>query len=229
MEIKIGATDRAGFIGMTGTGKTYRMWQMMTPIRRFAVLDAKHSPAFELPGFPINRKFEDRDEKQIIRVPITDHEEDDWDRVMRAVWGRGRMTLVIDEMTLINEQRRIRAALGACIRTGRERGLQVFWGSQRPRDIPRAALTECDHLFVFMLSDEDDRKRIAGFIGKEAAALIPEGKDATSGGDCLYFHIPSRQHCIIPRTLDLGPGPSPPPKQSSVQKMDPHKFRERGR
>lgn len=59
------------------------------------------------------------------------------------------------------------------IRSGREKGVAFLASSQRPRNIPPAAITEATNLYVFELAHEDDWKHLQQ-IGLPKDARVPD-------------------------------------------------------
>jgi hypothetical protein len=58
-------------------------------------------------------------------------------------------------------------------------------GSQRPKDVPSAIFTESEHFFIFRLTFEADRDKVASFtsdaIGERIAKL--------RGHECVYYNV----------------------------------------
>ena len=48
---------------------------------------------------------------------------------------------------------------------GREFGIGMWASAQRPSLIPLFAISESNHLFIFRLNMEEDRRRLASFAG----------------------------------------------------------------
>lgn len=149
----------------------------------WAVIDAKHD--FTLGDAPIVRSFNPKLERQIIRVPLGAGEEELWDSAIWAAWDRGNGILYVDETTLLTPARVIRPSLGAAIRTGRSRGLGVWCGSQRPKDIPSAIFTEAEHFFLFQLTFEADREKVVSFT----SPVIEDALSSLRGHDFIYWNI----------------------------------------
>ena len=67
---------------------------------------------------------------------------------------------------------------------GRELGVEVWNGTQRPKDIPQIALSESEHFYTFRLNLPQDRERI------EAVTAIPR-EDIAALQKMLFYY--SRQ------------------------------------
>jgi hypothetical protein len=180
--------DRAAFIGATGTGKT--VWAKQLLLQRseaWVVLDSKHG--FTLPGIPIRRSYDPQLRHQIVRLPITQDEVERWQYVILQAFKRGNVIVYIDELNDINPGPRLLPALGRALREGRQRRVGVWWGSQRPSNIPIASYSECTHFFVFWLSVDSDRKRVRDFTREGVDDEIAQLR----GHDFLYWGIRDRK------------------------------------
>lgn len=71
--------------------------------------------------------------------------------------------LYVDEMYDVMHGTNADAAILRAIRAGRERGLAVLVGAQRPRWIPLSILTECTVFYTFHLEYVDDVKYLRRF------------------------------------------------------------------
>jgi hypothetical protein len=181
--ISLQTSDRALFLGRTGSGKTTLAKAFLAITPRWVILDAKHT--VRVPGVPIRKTFNRHLDRQIIRVEPDEWELERWSDVIDAVWRRGNAVLYVDETTLITPPRTILPALGKAIRTGRERGLGVWCGSQRPKDIPSAVFTEAEHFFVFQLTFAADREKVRSFTHDGLGRLMR----SLSGHDYVYYNV----------------------------------------
>lgn len=73
---------------------------------------------------------------------------------------QGPRLLDVDEAADFFEVNRFGGILLQALRAGRQLGLGVLMGSQRPVFLPKATLTESDRLYVLKLKNEDDLKTI---------------------------------------------------------------------
>lgn len=91
-----------------------------------------------------------------------------WGRILEAVRlfyeafsaRKGPRLLDVDETADFFEVDRFGGILLQALRSGRELGLGVVMGCQRPKFIPKALLTESDRIYLFKLKNSDDFKAI---------------------------------------------------------------------
>ncbi len=88
---------------------------------------------------------------------------------------RGKMTLIIDELSDYAQNSYPIPALAKVIKQGRSKRVRVLMGSQRALAIPRIAITESNKFAVFRLRGEKDRERVAKEID-ERMIEPPAGK-----------------------------------------------------
>lgn len=192
MNVNISRTDRACFFGRTGSGKTTLARSLLHSCNLpYAVLDPKHRYRDE--GVKVTHGFNRKLREQIIRVdPLGGAEELElWDEVIYSIWKHGDTIIYADEATLLTPPRSILPELGRAIRTGRERNVGVWIGSQRPKDIPSVVFTEAEHFFLFRLQWEADRTKVSSFtspyLDRPYAAMLREGRIAKH--DFMYYGV----------------------------------------
>jgi len=157
----------------------------------FAVLDPKHR--YRDGDVKITPRFNKKLDEQIIRVdPIGgDAELSLWDEVIYDIWRKGDTIIYVDEATLITPPRSILPELGRALRTGRERNVGVWIGSQRPKDIPSVVFTEAEHFFLFKLQWQSDRDKVASFtseyVERPYMDMLREGR--TAKHDFIYYGV----------------------------------------
>jgi DNA helicase HerA-like ATPase len=180
------------FCGRTGSGKTTLARSLLRSCNvPYAVLDPKHR--YRDGDVKITRRFQKKLPEQIIRVdPLGgDAELGLWDEVIYDIWKDGDRIIYVDEATLITPPRSVLPELGRAIRTGRERNVAVWVGTQRPKDIPSVVFTEAEHFFLFRLQWEDDRRKVASFTSPNLddvyENMMREGREAKH--DFVYYGV----------------------------------------
>lgn len=164
-------TDRVFIAGVNGSGKSVLINHIAT---RFAcqrfLYDTKEE--FTVPGVNPVRSISEID----WALPLIHYIDDagdlaDTDRLFRLFWARkaaGRaygLIVIVHELADLcaDQPGKTPRWVGNYIRKGRAHGLGLIAGSQRPRNIPRAARSECQHVFSFAQGfDPEDIPVMAG-------------------------------------------------------------------
>lgn len=171
MGISIKNSDRAAFIGASGSGKTELAKFFLARLNRVVVIDPKHT--FKLNGFkrgwslPVIKK-----EFRLIIRPRRSEDERLADFI-RVLYHQGNVTLYCDEMaTLADMYPETTLVLADIARTGREKKIALWSAMQRPRGTPRVFLSESEMFFVFNLRSLEDRQYVKGYAGDEVEQRI---------------------------------------------------------
>lgn len=203
--ITISPNERLFISGRTGSGKTTFVRFLLRSVPRYAVLDAKHTyrpPADLRDDVPIVEAFNPKLERQIIRAPWED-EPECWEDAINDVFEDGNRLLYVDEATLIVPTRAARHPLGRAIRTGRERGVGVWTGTQRPKEIPSYVFTESEHILSYRLQFKDDRDKIVQFTGDAMSSLLARVR----GHDVAYYSVMDDRAILLrPRLITRAGG-----------------------
>lgn len=183
--VNIRSSDRVFFAGMTGSGKTTLANRLLLSFPRFTILDPKRRyTAGELPGVPIVQEYNPQLARQIVKPPYQRREFDMWGDIIEMICITGNQVMYVDELNLITRPRPILWELGKAIRTGREYGLGVWSGSQRPKEVPSEVFTEAEHIFIFRLNFIMDRLKIRAFTGDAMFAA----QRALRGHSFIYYN-----------------------------------------
>jgi hypothetical protein len=175
--IQVKKSDRFFFCGRTGSGKTTLADRLIRSMNyRTVVIDPKHS--WDFPSYQrVNRYDPDPHlPRQVFRPK--DDADDGWaDLVtfLEDVWGYDVPTVTyIDELTSVTTPRRAPRVLSTLVRLGRQRGFGTWYASQRPKDCPGLFFTEAENWAVFDLTTQDDRDKVAGYMGDEVRTRLRE-------------------------------------------------------
>jgi DNA helicase HerA-like ATPase len=102
--------------------------------------------------------------------PVSDDEAmDDW---LYKVWGQRNIGLYVDEALRLPTSRR--GAFESILTQGRSLHIPVISLTQRPVDLTRYAFSEANHVIVFRLTDNRDRKKVTEYVPIDVKYRLPE-------------------------------------------------------
>jgi len=199
-------TDRALLVGATGSGKS-TVAREMAALRNFVVVhDGKGLVNWD--GYvlckslrDIERRKDAREFPRIIYRPNRDEKHDDGAKQAFFEWiySRGKTTLIVDEVFQIVQGNALPEAYLACLTSGREHGIEVWNCCQRPTRIPPEILGEAEHVYVFRLRLEQDRRKIADVTGLDQRQIVRLPKQ-------LFYYVPEDGDPIGPMKVALRDG-----------------------
>lgn len=178
-QVKLLSNERVITTGKTGSGKTFLMSYMTKTLNRLVVLDGKGT-LNQWSLEPWSREGERRlkaGEPVRLRamVPYKAEPGPYWDKILEACFDAGNVTIYIDELyAIVPPNQQASNILWACYTRGREFGVGVWACTQRPTWIPLVALSESEHYFMFRLSLDEDRRRMAAFMGSDVLKPITD-------------------------------------------------------
>lgn len=194
--ISPGGTERGLAVGTTGCGKSTLAEQLLRPHEYVVVIDPKHSfgdtySRGHLPGYTLVETPDELEHygnggcpKLQYRPLVGEHDTaDEYNRVYWYLFARRNTFIYTDEVFLIQRGLYIPDGMRACITAGRQRGIGMLHGAQRPAGIDRRLLTESEHFYVFELRSEDDRKRMAEMMPRTVV-------DEPAQGHNFYYQGP---------------------------------------
>lgn len=177
---EIQLNDRIAVFGRTGTGKSILAHYMFKsiPVRlptesnpkafwRICV-DVTDSVVDDALVFfdPLNIPW---DEAASLRyVPNVETMETDIDNLYLSAFFHGSVWLWLDEANEVSTAHRTIPGLRRVLLQGRKFQVGHCAVTPRPVDINRSIITQSEHLFIFPLTDTDDRTRIAKNIGLDS-------------------------------------------------------------
>lgn len=172
--LRIASNQRVFTAGRTGSGKTFLERHLLSGITRLVALDPKGTLGRLAPEWNLE-DWSERGRKALlrgdpVRLRVPPSEDGDtpayWSPYIRDVYRAGDCLLYIDELYgVVPPGSRPPGPLVACYTRGRELGIGVHAATQRPAWVPLFAMSEADWFFVFRLTLDEDRRRLASFMG----------------------------------------------------------------
>jgi energy-coupling factor transporter ATP-binding protein EcfA2 len=204
VDIAPGRTDRALIIGATGSGKS-TVARTMAALRSYVVVhDGKG--LVNWPGYKLCHSLREvercKDPQKYPRITYRPnrHEKHD-DGAKQAffewIYSRGNTTLIVDEVFQIVQGNSLPEGYLACLTSGREHGIEVWNCCQRPTRIPPEILGEAEHVYVFRLRLEQDRRKVADVTGLDQRQIVRLPKQ-------LFYYVPEDGEPVGPMRINLG-------------------------
>lgn len=197
--------ERVLLVGKTGCGKTTLGKAYAGGFVNVMVLDTKGT--FEWAGVPIIRTFDDLRKKsdamegKFIYRPIDREMNGDFmDAFFEYVYKRRNTVAYVDELAQVADLvggDGISPNWQNIMQRGRELRVGIFNSTQRPKSIPLMSLSEAEHTFCFRLKLDDDRKRVAEFMGR----IVLETR--LKGHGFIYMHESMEVPVVMPDGIPL--------------------------
>lgn len=158
--ITIKENERVLIVGKTGSGKTYLSRLLLSHVQRLIVVDSK---------FRLDDWSSTIVEKLPVQLPARFRyvlRSDDLDQVGDQLASFEDYYLYIDELyAVFPSPAKMLPAWRSLWTRGREAGIGIWAGVQRPVSIPLVTLSEAEHYFVFRLNLREDRDRMSAVCG----------------------------------------------------------------
>jgi hypothetical protein len=172
-------TDRVALYGMTGSGKTTLAQQLLAYRDYVVVYDSKGR--INWPGWSLYsdfKKLKKADEDHLIYRPSYAELRDEKavDSFYAWVFARHRTTCYTDEVLDISTGNYFPWNYGRNITRGRELGISMWTGTQRPANVPMIMTSESETIFSFYLQMPRDRERVEEVSGipRDRLATLPK-------------------------------------------------------
>lgn len=97
--------------------------------------------------------------------------------VLDDIFHDGHRTVAFDELTDFSDHPRdggygLSSTVSEFYRKGRSNGITTMGTTQRPRNAPRAAFSECRWFASFIITDDDDLRRVGELGGRVDKAVL---------------------------------------------------------
>ena len=177
-KLRPAANERAILVGATGTGKTTLGRELLRGYSTILVIDSKCTyggkegePGYRMVKTPGGLRWCGKGSKLIQYRPDEDSQSvDDYNEVYRWAYRRGDILIYTDEAFLVHHGSFAPDYLRNCCTCGRELGIGMITGTQRPRGIDLRIMTEAEVFYAFNLRHRDDKRRMAEMMGEEVMA-----------------------------------------------------------
>lgn len=199
--------DRVLVLGQTGSGKSELLNHLFSNMRCQRLLIDTKEDEWIVEGVEPAHSLEEIDWTQpIIHFAQEGDELDELDRVFAAARTRRGLSVCVHELCdLCNYQAAATPTnINALLSKGRNKGLGLLGGTQRPVNVPMRAKTEVQHVFIIVpkLGDDDVREMAGLGIGmsggKELGALIDKVDSEHGDYSFLWFRKGARGYQICP-------------------------------
>jgi hypothetical protein len=166
---KIG--QRGIILGKTGSGKSVLAKRMIESYPGLIVIiDPKATFKYRSELVESAEDFKSAEGRVLtVRLdPDIKNQTEEYNKILKEVYYEGNTLLYIDELYGLSENNRTYPSyLNAIYTRGRELNITILAASQRPTWIPLFCLSESEYFYVFQLTMEKDRKRVAEIVSPD--------------------------------------------------------------
>lgn len=165
----IKSSDRVFITGKTGSGKTTLAKYLLFTSKNLIVIDGKDGLS------NVEWRLEDYTKRDLVKIENGEpfrlrlvNNMTDIIEVLNTAYVNGNCIIYIDEVSAtIPPQTKPPTIFTDIWTRGRSRKIGGWANTQRPSTIPLVFLSEAEHFFIYRLSLENDRKRMAEIAGKQ--------------------------------------------------------------
>lgn len=155
--------DRVFFTGQTGSGKTTLAKYLLAYYPYVVIYDGKGQikwPEYKL-HTSLDKLAQDPAPRLIYKPnPNELQDADSINEFFHWIYLRGNTVLYVDEIYSIVVGANLPFWYHACLTRGRELGISVWSGAQRPMLIPQTVLSESENAFIYRLSMPQDQIKV---------------------------------------------------------------------
>ena len=167
--------DRLFVVGTTGSGKT-KLMEKLVPLCGPYLLVHDGKGRIDWPGFHLHRSldtlFRDTYPWLAYRPPHEAiHSPDAAEPFFEYAFKRGETVVYVDEVRTIAKGDVWPVWYHACVTRGRELGVTMLSGTQRPARVPLELMSETERVIAFRLNLKRDRDRLEEVTGLDQEVL----------------------------------------------------------
>lgn len=204
-------------IGTTGSGKTTMMLNLATIRKYVAVFAPKPSDGtldgLTRKGWVLTEEWPPpKDARRVIVWPkfsqISDvgRQAQVFGHALESIFRVGGWSVVVDDLPYLVKKLRLGDTLETLYYQARALDISLVGGTQRPRNVPLAALNQATHLFIYRGADRDDVKRVAE-LGVFSRELLMETIPQLPKYHALYLNTRTGdiRHVVTPAPIATPP------------------------
>lgn len=182
-KIEFNETDKIFAMGRSGCGKSYLAKRIQDKYPRKIIFDTLYE--YDTKGAEVADNFKSFCEKLvkinkekpknftlIYRLDLdSDDNTDELDEALKLIYYLGDCLVVIEEVQIFATSHNLPKWLKNMVLTGRHQKIGVLFTSQRMGEINKTVLSQCSHLFIGNMVEQNDQRYISGFIGDDVSEL----------------------------------------------------------
>lgn len=202
----ISRDDLVMFMGRRGWGKSTACKQMQNAFSRIVVIDIMHEykprgkNEFLSHGFfDFKNKILELENKKSFKLICRldpENEDTEFHEMMRVIFEVGDLLLVVEEVHHFASVHKMPAFLKHIILRGRHKGITFFGTTQRPGELHKTILSQCNHLFVGSIFEKNDTQYLSDFLGRKTAKMLQSLKQFEDKAEFIYWQ-PGKEPKII--------------------------------
>jgi DNA helicase HerA-like ATPase len=196
------ATDKIAILGTTGCGKTILSRTIQSAWPKQVIIDpmSEFSDGEIFSDFSafskrmVELKKENAKKFRLIfrfNPETTAADEAVFNGILRVCYYFGKIQIIIEEVQLLTTTSYIPDFLKNCLFRGRHEGISMIFVTQRPGQLNKNILSQCQHVFAGQLHDRNDLNYISNFLGEAADKL-----SNLTPGKFIYF-TPGKPTTIV--------------------------------
>ena len=161
----------------------------LVAMRKYVVMIRTKPDDIKFPDFELSRTadaMEGLSDRILLAPKLARQPRQVW-QALKNAWEHGGWTVVLDEMWYAEHRLGLQEHIENLLTQGRSKKITVMLGAQRPAQVSRFAMSECQHLFCFRADGRD-----AKTIGDASTIDIVQPIKDLTGHDFIYYNRSKR-------------------------------------